>query len=195
VSFEGPEIGWVVLRTGRDAGAWGAPGVAAQLLDRVPAERLRPLGVVPPARPPGAGASWGGGPAELAVAEDSPQLAEIAEALAPLLGGPAHPVRARRVPRAELEARRSDFALLLEFVRSVGPPGRATLLGLLASVDPELAARPPEATSYAPAEIARRYSFGVVGALRVAGARLAPYRGLETWQLGAVFRAPSEPTR
>lgn len=189
LSFEGPEIGWVVLRTGRDAGAWGAPGVAEQLLDRVPAERLRPLGIVPPTRARATGAAWGGGAAELVVADDSPQLAEIAEALAPLLGGATHPVRARRIPRAELEARRSEFALLLDFVRNVGPPGRATLLGLLAAENAELLARPPEVTSYAPVDIARRYSFGVVGALRVAGARLARYRGLESWQLGAVFRS------
>jgi peptide/nickel transport system substrate-binding protein len=188
VPFEGPEIGWVLLRTGRDARAWGAPGVAEQLLDGVPAERLRPLGVVPPVRARSGGASWGGGPADLAVADDTPQLAEIADALAPLLAGPGHAIRARRVPRTELEARRSDFALSLDFVRSVGPPGRATLLALLAADNPELAARPPQVTSYAPVDIARRGSFGVVGALRVAGARLFDTRGLETWQLGAAFR-------
>jgi hypothetical protein len=143
---------------------------------------------VPPARGKAAGASWGGGPAELVVADDSPQLAEIADALAPLLGQAAHPVRARRVPRAELEARRAEHALLLDFVRNVGPSGRATLLSLLAAENAELAVRPPQFTSYAPVDIARRYSFGVVGALRVAGARLTQYRGLETWQLGAVFR-------
>jgi hypothetical protein len=78
---------------------------------------------------------------------------------------------------------------MLDFVRSVGPPGRATLLALLAATNPELAARPPQVTSYAPVDIARGYALGIVGALRVAGARLPDFRALEAWQLGAVFRA------
>jgi peptide/nickel transport system substrate-binding protein len=190
VSFEGPELGWVVLRTGRDAGAWGAPGIAEQLLARVPGERLRPFGVVPPARAASPGAAWGGGAAELVVSEDSAALAELAEALAPLLAQPANPVRARRIPKVELAARRTDgrFALMLDFVRSVGPPGRATLLALLAATNPELAARPPKVASHAPADIARGYTLGVVGSLRVAGARLPDCHGLEAWQLGAVYR-------
>ena len=81
MSFEGPELGWIVLRTGKDAGAWGAPGIAQQLLDRIPTERLKPLGVAPPTRTAATGAAWGGGAADLLVYDDSPQLAEIAEAL------------------------------------------------------------------------------------------------------------------
>ena len=190
VSFEGPELGWVVLRTGKDAGAWGGPGIAQQLLDRVPTERLKPLGVAPGTRAAGTGSAWGGGAAELVVGDDSPQLAEIAEALAALLSQPAHSVRAQRIPRAEISKRRADgrFTLMLDFVRSVGPPGRATLLGLLAATNPELVARPPQVTSYAPVDIARGYSFGVVGALRVSGARLPDWYALESWQLGSVFR-------
>jgi peptide/nickel transport system substrate-binding protein len=188
--FEGPVLGWVVLRTGRDAGAWGAPGIAEQLLARVQSERLRPLGIVPEPRTGTGGAIWGGGSADLVVADDAPQLIEIAEALAPLLGSSAHPVRARRVPRSELVARRADgrFHLMLDFVRSVGPQGRATLLALLAATNPELAARPPELVSYAPSDIARGYAVGIVGALRVGGARLPDWRGIENWQLGAVYR-------
>jgi hypothetical protein len=180
-----------VLRTGTAAGAWGAPGIAEQLLDRVPAERLRPLGVAPLGRRAAAGATWGGGAAELIVPDDAPELAEIAEALAPLLSQPAHPVSARRTPRAELTARRADgrYSLMLDFVRSIGPPGRATLLSLLAAANPELAARPPQVTSYDPIEIARRLPLGVVGALRIAGARLPEWRALESWQLGGVFRS------
>jgi peptide/nickel transport system substrate-binding protein len=190
VSFEGPELGWVVLRTGKDAGAWGAPGVAQQLLDRIPTERLKPLGVTPPARAAATGAAWGGGAADLLVYDDSPQLTEIAGALAALLGQPAHPIRAQRIPKVDVSQRRADgrFTLMLDFVRSVGPPGRATLLGLLAATNPELVARPPQVTSYAPVDIARGYSFGVVGGLRVSGARLPDWHALESWQLGSVFR-------
>jgi len=191
VLFEGPELGWVVLRTGLDAKQWGAPGIAEQLLDRIPAERLRPLGVAPPARTSTAGAVWGGGAAELLVPDDAPQLAEIAEALAPLLSQSAHPIRARRAPRPDVTARRADgrYSLMLDFVRSVGPPGRATLLALLAAANPELAARPPQVTSYDPVAIARGLPLGVIGALRIAGARLPDCHALESWQLGAVFRS------
>jgi peptide/nickel transport system substrate-binding protein len=194
VPFEGPELGWVVLRTGRDAGAWGAPGIAEQLLARVQGERLGPLGIVPEARPGAPGAAWGGGSAELVVLDDAPQLVEIAEALAPLLGTSAHPVRARRVQKSELLARRADnrFQLMLDFVRTVGPPGRATLLALLAATNPELAARPPQVTSYAPSDIARGYAIGIVGALRVRGARMPHFRGLEGFQLGAAYRNKSD---
>jgi peptide/nickel transport system substrate-binding protein len=192
VAFEAPDPGWVVLRTGTDARAWGAPGIAEQLLAQTPLDRLRPLGVSPPARRFTKGASWGGGAADLLVADESPALGEIADALAALLSQTAHPVRARRVPGADLAARRSDkrYALLLDFVRSVGPSGVATELALRAAVDPGLAVRPPQLASYEPAEIARGLPLGVVGALRVAGARLADCRALETWQLGGVFRTP-----
>jgi peptide/nickel transport system substrate-binding protein len=181
ISFEGPELGWIVLRTGKDAGAWGAPGVAQKLLDRIPADRLKPLGVAPPLQNAATGAAWGGGAADLVVP---------AEALAPLLSQPAHPIRTQRIPRADISRQRADgrYALMLDFVRSVGPPGRSTLLALLAAANPELVARPPQLTSYAPVDIARGYSFGVVGALRVSGARLSDCHALETWQLGAVFR-------
>jgi peptide/nickel transport system substrate-binding protein len=191
VPFEGPELGWVVLRTGKDAKAWGAPGIAAQLLGRIPGERLRPFGLVPPAPAATTGAAWGGGAADLLVADEEPQLAEIAEALAAMLAQPGHPIRPHRTPRTELAARRSDgrFTLMLDFVRSVGPPGRATLLALLAATNPELTARPPRVTSYAPVDLARGYALGIVGTLRIAGARLPDCRALEAWQLGAVYRA------
>jgi peptide/nickel transport system substrate-binding protein len=190
VSFEGPELGWIVLRTGKDAGAWGAPGIAQKLLDRIPADRLKPLGVAPISQSASTGATWGGGAADLLVPDDAPQLAEIAEALAPLLSQSAHPIRAQRIPRVDISAKRTDgrFALMLDYVRSVGPPGRSTLLALLAAANPELVARPPVVTSYAPVDIARGYSFGVVGALRVSGARLSDCQALESWQFGAVFR-------
>ena len=188
VAFEGPEYGWVVLRTGRDAASWGAPGVAQNVLDALPLDRLRHLGVSADA-PTRRGASWGGGAADLVVA-DAPQLAEIATSLASLLSRPGHAVRAAPVARAELAERRASgrFALMLDFVRRIGPPGPATLHALLAAASPGLAARPPEAASYEPREIARRLPLGVVGSLVVSGARLPAYRSLEAWELGAVFR-------
>lgn len=192
VAFEGPVLGWVVLRTGRELRSWGAPGIAQQLIDRVPQEQLRHLGVIAPGGTRLAGAAWGGGSTELLVARESPQLGLIAEALATLLSSVAHPIHPRPIPRDELRTRRASgrFPLMLDFVRASGPPGRATLLSLLAAVKPELAARPPRVTSFEPIDIARTLPLGVVGALRVVGTRLPEWIGLESWQLGSVYVLP-----
>src|SRR5690606_20204057 len=61
VRFRGTLYGWVILRTGRGAGPWGAPGIAQQLLDGVPADRLRHLGLEGLAAGSSANAGWGGG--------------------------------------------------------------------------------------------------------------------------------------
>jgi peptide/nickel transport system substrate-binding protein len=192
VPFEGPTLGWVVLRTGRELRAWSAPGIAQQLMDRVPVEQLRHLGIVPAGGVRLAGAPWGGGSVELLVPHESPQLRLIAEGLATLLSTSDQSIRSRSIPRDEVRSRRASgrFPLLLDFVRAAGPPGRATLLSLLAAVNPELAARPPRVTSFEPIDVARTLPFGVVGALRVAGSRMPELNGLESWQLGSVFLAP-----
>ncbi|HEY3495906.1 MAG TPA: hypothetical protein VGK73_14510 [Polyangiaceae bacterium] len=189
VAVEGPTFGWAVLRTGRDAGRWGAPGIAQQLLDRISREPFRPFGIVGPAGS-GPGAVWGGGPAELLVSSAAPQLARAAETLSSLLSTSAQVITARPLERGEFEKRRATgrFSLLLDFVRIAGPPGRATLLSLLAAASPELSARPPRAPSYEPAEVARTLPLGVLGSLRVSGARIPELRGLEGWQLGSAFR-------
>jgi peptide/nickel transport system substrate-binding protein len=61
IAFEGPEYGWVVLRTGKAAGHWGAPGVAQGLADRVPKGALRHLGVRDAGGAVHASTGWGGG--------------------------------------------------------------------------------------------------------------------------------------
>lgn len=190
VPFEAPSIGWVVLRTGHDAGHWSAPGVAEQLLERVPRGPLGPLGLVPPAGPAQPGAAWGGGNAELVASAAAPQLVELANQVAAAFSVAGQRVSVRALSAAEIaERRRSNrYALMLDFVRALGPPGRSTLLALLAATNPALAARPPNAPSFEAADIARTLPLGVLGALRVAGARAPDVRGLETWQLGNVYR-------
>ena len=51
-----------------------------------------------------------------------------------------------------------------------------------------LAVRPPQAPSFEPVDIARTLPLGVLGALRLAGARAPDVHALESWQLGNVFR-------
>lgn len=188
VAFEGPSLGWVILRTGRDAGRWSAPGIAQDLVDGMPRGSLAHLGLV--AGSAGrAGAAWGGGNADLVVAASAPQLVELANAVAAALSVQGQRVNVRALAPNELAALRSSgrYALMLDFVRAAGPPGRATLLSLLAAANPALAARPPRAPSYEPADVARTLPLGVLGTLRVSGARAQNVHGLDGFQLGNVF--------
>ncbi len=189
VDFDAGPFGWVVLRTGRDAGSWGAPGVAQGLLDAIPPSRLSYLGLHGLPSPRGS-YGWGGAPADLLVRDDAPHLVEIARALAALLSRPGHEVRP--APRAwpaltRLRARRR-FSLMLDFVRPIGPPGPATLAALLTAADPALARHPPRLTTFGPRSIARTLSLGIVGELRIAGAHIPGINGLARWNLGAVWR-------
>ena len=190
VPFEGPTFGWVVLRAGRDAGRWAAPGIAQELLDGVPREPLRHLGLVPPTGAVRSGAVWGGGDVELLVGEGAPVLVELGRAVAATFSAQGQKVFVRTLPAAECRERRAAgrYALMLDFVRPVGPPGRATLLALLAAANPALAARPPQAPSFEPVDVARTLPLGVLGSLRLAGARAPDVHALETWQLGNVYR-------
>jgi peptide/nickel transport system substrate-binding protein len=191
VAFEGASIGWVVLRTGHDAGRWSAPGLAQDLLDGMPHASLAHLGLVSGTEVRGPGAAWGGGNVELLAPANAPQLVELANAVAAAFSVHGQRVTARALAPKDLAERRASgrYALLLDFVRAAGPPGRATLLSLLGAANPALAARPPNAASYDPRDIARTLPLGVLGALRVAGARLPSVHGLESWQLGNVFIA------
>ncbi len=192
--FAGPSYGYVILRTGRDAKAWGAAGLAQQLCDSLPAEQLVHLGVNPE---PGVRQSvaWGGGSVELTVREDSPYLNQIGTALAALLSQPGNEVAKLTVPRSEFEQRRSQgrYALMLDFVRSVGQSSKAELLSLLTAASPELARRPPRLEGQTLRDLSRTLPLGVVGAVRVSGAQTSEFIGLQTFQLGSVWRQPKTP--
>jgi hypothetical protein len=128
------------------------------------------------------------------VADDAPQLRLAAETLASALSRPGHELRAVALPRAECARRRAsgDFALLVDFVRVIGPRGPLTQLALLSAENPELAKRPPRLTDFSPRAIARGLSLGVVGELWVEGAHAPAFRGLSGWQLGDSYRLPRQ---
>lgn len=191
VPLEGPIFGWFVLRTGLDAKSWGAPGVAQQLTSALPFAALARFGIR--ALPGAAGVHWGGGPSPLLVSDDTPQAVELARALEPLLGSPGNEVRATPVARsAWLEARRSRrFSLLLDFVRAATNDATESAQALLAAVDPALAKRPPRNLNSL-LDATRTLTLGVVGEVRIAGARSPTFEGLEAWQLGAVWLNPDK---
>jgi peptide/nickel transport system substrate-binding protein len=188
VRFDAGVFGWAVLRTGRDAANWGSPGVAQRLLDAIPPSRLSHLGLYGLPAPSGS-PGWGGPPAELLVVDDAPHLLEIGRALAAILSQPGHELTLAPRPRREIEQRRAtgQYALAVDFVRSIGPPGRTTMLSLLTAADPALAKRAPRLGSFDARQIARTLPLGVVGELRIAGAHTAEIRGLQDFNLGSVW--------
>jgi len=192
IALEGPIFGWIVLRTGLDAKQWGAPGIATQLAAALPSAALARFGVRAVS---GAGESvrWGGGPTSLLVSDDAPHLVELARALEPLLSSSGNEVRATPVARATwVEARRSRrYGLLLDFVRAANNDLTQSVQALLGAVDPALARRPPKNPSSV-LDATRTLSLGIVGEVRVAGARSPEFEGLDTWQLGNVWLNPEK---
>jgi len=201
VAFDLGSVAWVVLRTGNEAGEWGAPGVAQRLCDAIPPSRLAHLALGRLPTPSGT-PSWGGPVCDLIVSSASAHLVEIARTLASILSLPGHEITAVPTAPGDLLQRRKSggYALMLDLVRPVGPAGVATLIAL-ATADQGAGARsiarhPPRLTSFAPRVLARTMRLGVVGELRVAGAaigalRLAAARDGNGWDLGASWRVPA----
>jgi peptide/nickel transport system substrate-binding protein len=189
IPFSAGPLGWVVLRTGAEAGSWGAPGVAQQLLDRIGTAALGHLGLHGLPNLPGDPA-WGGKPCELLVASDAPHLVGIARTVAGVLTRPGHEIHVAERSRRDLAQRlhRSRFALMLEFVRPLGPSSKDALLSLLTAADPALARRPPRLAGTAPRRIAQTLPLGIVGELRIEGAHMPRTQGLANWNLGEIWQ-------
>lgn len=192
-AFRGTGYGWAVLRTGKRAGSWGAPGVAQKLLDGVDPERLRHLGLEELSPIAASAVAWGGGNTQLLVADDAPQLVLIARALAALLQRPGHDIAVEPVPRSELEKSRAsrDFGLLVDFVRGLGPGRKRIEETFLLAENPELAKRPSGRFGDDARAVCRTLSLGVIGELWVEGAHDAAFQRLSGWQLGNVYRQPA----
>lgn len=190
VKYDAGVLGWVVLRTGKDAGSWGAPGVAQKLLDAIPSGRLSYLGLVGASGGRGGSSTWGGEPAEILVPENSPHLEQIGKELVALMSAPAHELRVAVRPKSELEYRRGQgrYSLMLEVVRPVGNGKKRAELGLYTAVNPALARKPPNTAPASPAEVARTLSLGVVGQLGMTGAHAASVHDLASWDFGGVWK-------
>jgi peptide/nickel transport system substrate-binding protein len=199
-AFDLGGIAWIVLQTGNEAGPWGAPGLAQRLLDGLAPERLQHFGVGPLPAPTGS-AEWGGKPCELLVQEGSAYLEELGRTVGSLLSRPGHEVTIKALPGAELARRRAagSYVLALGVVRPFAGPGIATLVALAAASDPssalELMRSPPRLSTFSPRALTRTLKLGVLGDLRVVGARAPDVRLAksvtgEGWDLGATYRAP-----
>lgn len=200
VPFDFGSVGWIVLQTGTEAGPWGAPGVAQQLADSLPAERLQHLGLGP-VPPPTGEARWGGPAGMLLFEEGSAHLSEIARTITSILSRPGHELTPHSISRADLDRRRASgaFVAMLHIVRNLGEAGIATLAALSAATSARAALdvvrRPPRLTSFEPRSLTRTLRLGVLGELRVMGAHagevhLARASSGGGWDLAASHRQP-----
>jgi peptide/nickel transport system substrate-binding protein len=172
--FDGGPVAWAVLRTGREAGALYAPGMAQSLADGVPHAALASLVIGPPWDQ--APATWTGAPADLFVRDDAPWLVELGRAIAVALSSPGHELRCVPIGAAELAHRRGlqTFALMLDVARPAGPGPLGALIGLATADDPGAAAalaRHPPRGEMPPRTATRTMRLGVVGEIRLQGGR------------------------
>lgn len=190
VKYDAGVLGWVILRTGKDAGTWGAPGVAQKLLDAIPSGRLSYLGLAGASGGRGGSSTWGGEPAEILVPENCPHLEQIGKELVALMSAPAHELRVAARSRSELGERRRQgrYSLMLEVVRPVGNGKKRAELALYTAVNPALARKPPNTAPASPSEVARALPLGVVGQLGMTGAHTASVHELANWDLGGVWK-------
>ncbi len=199
IPFDLGPVGWVVLRTGAQAGTeWGRPGVAQAVVDAIEPSKLArfALGKTPPpiGRP-----GWGGAPCPLFVDAGSAYLTAIANTVAGSLSTGGNTVTATPLALADLTPLRKtgSYALMMDVVRPVGPPGLATLVALATADDPATARsivrHPPRLGSFAPRVLARTLHLGVVGELRVLGATIPQLHLVAArdggWDLGASYRS------
>jgi peptide/nickel transport system substrate-binding protein len=176
-TFDAGAVAYVLLRTGRDAAGWDAPGVAQRLADGISPSLLAHL-APGPAWTVQPDQGWGGPPCDLIFRDDSPYLADVARAVAAALSRPSHEVTARATPAYVLRQRRvsRSYALAVDVVRPFAPGLLGTLAALATSDDPvrarDAVRYPPRLGNMPPRTIARTMRVGVVCEVRVQGGRI-----------------------
>jgi peptide/nickel transport system substrate-binding protein len=175
--FDFGAVGWAILRTGREAGAWDAPGVAQRIADGIPPSRVAYLVLGPP-WPTESEQGWGGPACDLLVRDDATWLVELAKAVAATIARPGHEVTARPVSAAEFAQRRASraFTLALDVARPLAPTPAGGFVGLATADDPatvaDIATHLPRLDGTTPRTLTRTMRIGVVGEVRVQGARV-----------------------
>jgi peptide/nickel transport system substrate-binding protein len=175
--FDFGAVAWPVLRTGREAGAWDAPGIAQRIADGIAPSRLAYL-VLGPAWPTQGEEGWGGPACDLLVREDAPWLVELARAVAATISRPGHEVTARFVSPQDVAQRRGTraFALMIDVARPLAPTPLGAYLGLATADDPttvaDIARHAPRIVEPSARGLTRTMRLGVLGDIRVQGARI-----------------------
>ena len=176
--FDFGAAAFALLRTGKDAGTWDAPGVAQRLADGIPPAKLAHLAL---------GAGWvtqpdtggGGNPCDLLVRDDAPWLIELAKSVAAALSRPSHEVTVKTVPIRDIRDRRGTraYSLMIDVARALAPATFGALAGLATSDDPVSASdairHPPRVGEVPARTLTRSMRIGVLGDVRVQGARIA----------------------
>jgi peptide/nickel transport system substrate-binding protein len=176
--FDFGAVAWPVLRTGREAAAWDSPGIAQRVADGIAYSRLAYLVLGAP-WPAQAEEAWGGAPCDLLVRDDAPWLVELARAVAATITRPSHEVNVRPIPVAEVAARRTSraYSLLIDVARPLAATPFGTFIGLATADDPQTAAdiakHAPRLVETNPRTLTRTMRVGVLGEVRVQGARAA----------------------
>lgn len=171
--FDYRDVGWVVLVTGAEAGAFYAPGVAQQLADAIPVESLH-LGL---SGRPGVsgGRPWSGGAASLLFDGGHPHLEEIAKVVAAKMSGAGGQITPRPIGRAALRRRRASegFALALDVVRHPGTVPAGEIIALATADSPErgkkVSLKPPKNRTGAAHTTTKTLHVGVLGGLSAQG--------------------------
>jgi peptide/nickel transport system substrate-binding protein len=191
--FRSSSLGWLLLRSGKRLGNWGAPGAAQKLLSGIEPSRLERFGVrLPPLQADQS--AYAGPSAELLVRRDAPHLLELGEALAQMLSA-SGAVRVRPEERASAESKidSGDFDLALDFVRAFGPTREQQYLSLVSVANPSLLASAPTP----PAELDRTglalhatqaTRTAILSEFAVVAGRSSAFRGIDAWDLGAVYK-------
>ncbi len=200
--FDFGAVAWAILRTGREAGTWDSPGIAQRIADGIAYSRLAylVLGAPWPAQPE---EGWGGGACDLLVRDDAPWLIELGRAVAATITRPSHDVTLRPIPVLEIAARRTSraYSLMIDVARPFAATSQGSFLGLATADDPQTAAdiakHPPRLVDTNPRTLTRTMRIGVVGEIRVQGARTpdvalaaAPSGGLGLGDATRARRAP-----
>src|SRR5439155_25360313 len=135
--FDFGPVAWPLLRTGRDAAAWDAPGIAQRLADGIAFSRLAYLVLGPPWAAQSE-EGWGGPACDLLVRDDAPWLIELARAVAATIARPQHEVTAKPVASAEIAQRRASraYALMIDVVRPLYPGALGAFIALANADDP-----------------------------------------------------------
>lgn len=175
--FDLGAVAYGVLFTGREALSWDAPGVAQRLCDGIPAARFSHL-AIGASWPTDTAQGWGGAPANLFVRDDAPWLVELGRAVAATLSRPGHELAVRTVPPNDMAQRRATraFALAVDVVRPVSFDPLGAIVGLStadgAGRARDLVTRPPRFSETSPRTMTRTLRAGIIGEIRVQGARI-----------------------